>query len=91
MKNQLKTTLILIIGWSMIILGIIGLFLPVLQGILFILIGLFILAKRSRLAKELLDKLHHRYPGLSARLREAQHRGEELLEKSKRLFTKDKR
>jgi len=53
---------LLIIGWLLIVLGIIGLFLPILQGILFILIGLAILSSRSETIKRLLKHLEERYP-----------------------------
>ncbi len=53
---------ILIVGWSFVVLGIIGLFLPILQGILFILIGLSILSSRSELIKRFLKHLEERYP-----------------------------
>ncbi|HEY4485607.1 MAG TPA: PGPGW domain-containing protein [Nitrospiria bacterium] len=57
-----KKTLILVIGWSFILLGIVGLFLPFLQGFLFLLIGLLILSKESTLAKGLLHRIQARYP-----------------------------
>ena len=44
-----KRVFIYILGWGFILLGIVGLFLPVLQGILFLLIGLLILSKESRI------------------------------------------
>ena len=52
----------LIIGWLFIVLGVFGLFLPFLQGILFILIGLAILSSRSEIIKRLLRHLEERYP-----------------------------
>ena len=57
-----KKTLILAIGWAFILLGIVGLFLPFLQGILFLLIGLLILSKESTVAKALLHRIQARYP-----------------------------
>jgi len=60
--NGLKKIGILIIGWLFIGLGMIGLFLPVLQGILFIMIGLAILSTRSELVKRFLKHLEERYP-----------------------------
>lgn len=36
-----------IVGWSLICLGIIGLFLPILQGVLLILVGLAFLGERK--------------------------------------------
>ena len=40
MKTHAKRILLLMVGWSFILLGIAGLFLPILQGVLFLLIGL---------------------------------------------------
>jgi hypothetical protein len=42
-KSRLKRGAIHIAGWGFILLGIIGLVLPILQGILFILVGLLLL------------------------------------------------
>ena len=60
--DGLKHIGILIIGWLFIGVGIIGLFLPFLQGILFIIIGLAILSSRSELVKRFLKYLEVRYP-----------------------------
>jgi uncharacterized membrane protein YbaN (DUF454 family) len=49
-------------GWFFIVLGILGLFLPFLQGILFILIGLTILSSRSETIRRFLRHLEERYP-----------------------------
>lgn len=58
-----KKIVILALGWVFIILGIAGLFLPVLQGILFIFIGLIILSKESKVAHDVLHQLKQKYPG----------------------------
>ncbi|NWG03003.1 MAG: PGPGW domain-containing protein [Syntrophaceae bacterium] len=60
--DSIKRIGILMIGWFFIALGILGLFLPFLQGILFILIGLAILSSRSEIIKRLLKHLETRYP-----------------------------
>ncbi len=62
-RSKLKNIAILIIGWLFVGLGILGLFLPILQGILFIMIGLAILSTRSEKIKRLLKYLEDRYPG----------------------------
>jgi uncharacterized membrane protein YbaN (DUF454 family) len=62
MNRHVKRILILIIGWVFILFGIVGLFLPVLQGILFILIGLTILSTEYVWAHHLLAKLRQRFP-----------------------------
>ncbi len=49
-----------IAGISLIVLGIVGLFLPVLQGILFIFAGLAILSSHSPLARRIQDALKAR-------------------------------
>jgi len=49
-----------IAGVSLIALGIVGLFLPVLQGVLFILAGLAILSSHSPLARRVLEALKAR-------------------------------
>jgi uncharacterized membrane protein YbaN (DUF454 family) len=60
--NSIKKLGLLIIGWVFIVLGILGLFLPILQGILFILIGLAILSSRSKSIRRFLKYLEERYP-----------------------------
>jgi uncharacterized protein len=60
--NAIKKIGLLITGWLFIVLGIIGLFLPILQGILFILIGLAILSSRSDTIKRFLKHLKEHYP-----------------------------
>ena len=60
--DVIKKVGLLIIGWLFIFLGIIGLFLPILQGVLFIMIGLAILSSRSETIKRFLQYLEERYP-----------------------------
>ena len=65
MNAQLKKAIVLVVGWAFILLGIIGLFLPILQGVLFLLIGLVILSSEYAWAHHLLAKLRQRFPKLS--------------------------
>jgi len=60
--ESIKKIGLLIIGWLFIVLGILGLFLPILQGILFILVGLAILSPQSKTIKRFLKHLEERYP-----------------------------
>ncbi len=57
-----KRVLIHVLGWGFILLGIVGLFLPVLQGLLFLLIGLLILSGESPWAKKLIQGFRKRFP-----------------------------
>jgi uncharacterized protein len=64
LKSSIKRILVLIVGWSFILLGILGLFLPILQGVLFLLIGLIILSSEYVWAHRLLTRLRERFPRL---------------------------
>jgi uncharacterized protein len=62
MKTRLKRVLVLVAGWGFVLLGIVGLFLPVLQGVLFILVGLTLLSSEYGWAHRLLTRLRSRFP-----------------------------
>jgi uncharacterized protein len=68
-----RRILILSAGWLFIVLGVLGLFLPFLQGILFLMIGLYLLSLESARARLLRRRLRVRYPGLAAKFDEAKH------------------
>jgi uncharacterized membrane protein YbaN (DUF454 family) len=60
-----RRALVIAVGWVFLLAGIAGLFLPILQGILFILIGLVILSTEYIWAHHLLRRLHERFPKLA--------------------------
>lgn len=68
MQASVKKLAMLLVGWGFILLGIVGLFLPVLQGLLFLSIGLLILSSSYVWAHHLLQKFRARFPGLSSRV-----------------------
>ncbi|MBI1985304.1 MAG: DUF454 family protein [Rhodospirillales bacterium] len=47
-------------GWVFLVLGFLGLFLPVLQGVLFLLVGVYLLSRESSWARWLRRKLRRR-------------------------------
>lgn len=49
-------------GWTLIVLGAGGLFLPILPGLLFLLIGLVILSARHHWARRWMVRLRERFP-----------------------------
>ena len=57
-----------LVGWVFLVAGIAGLFLPFLQGILFILVGLAILSSQYLWAQKLLVNAKKRYPKLADQL-----------------------
>jgi uncharacterized membrane protein YbaN (DUF454 family) len=62
------TILRYVAGIVFLILGIIGLFLPILQGILFILIGLALIFPRNRYVEQLIAWARKRWPEQAARM-----------------------
>lgn len=54
--------LMLGLGYGFLGLGFIGLFLPILQGVLFLVIGLIILSRHAAWAERLLTRVKSRYP-----------------------------
>lgn len=51
-------------GWPLLLLGVVGLVLPFLQGILFIVVALTILAPEVPPLRRLIHALRRRYPAL---------------------------
>jgi uncharacterized membrane protein YbaN (DUF454 family) len=84
LRAKLKRIIILGLGWVFLLLGIAGLFLPFLQGILFILIGLYLLSRASPRVERFLNRVKERYPALR-KFDEARERAENLL---KQVFRK---
>lgn len=81
MNKPLKRALVLIVGWIFLLLGIIGLFLPILQGVLFIVIGLAILSSEYVWAHNLLRKLRERFPRLSSKADEGMKRARTWIQR----------
>jgi len=60
--QRVKPIVMQVVGYTFLVLGVLGMFLPILQGFLFLFIGLLILAKYAPWAQRLLDHLETRYP-----------------------------
>ena len=69
MKKQIRRVAVLILGWALIAFGIVGLFLPVLQGVLFIMLGLLVLSRESETAHRWLQRGRQKYPQVDAKLK----------------------
>ncbi len=76
---QFKRIALIILGWIFIALGIVGLFLPVLQGILFLLVGLVLLSAEYHWARKLLEKVRTRFPGLGDMIRAAHEKAAKVI------------
>ena len=53
-----------ILGWCVLLLGVVGLFLPILQGILFLAVGSILLAPYMPCFGRFRDRLTARFPAL---------------------------
>ena len=82
----------LILGYGFLLLGVLGLFLPILQGFLFIFVGLIILSKYAPWAQKALDKIRQRWPKAGVLIDKAEGLAEHWLAKAdhglRRLFGK---
>ncbi|HET6175627.1 MAG TPA: PGPGW domain-containing protein [Candidatus Sulfotelmatobacter sp.] len=79
MRAKAKKVARLFVGWGFILLGMVGLFVPFLQGVLFLIVGLLILSSEYVWANRLLQKIRTRFPGLSARFEEAAANGQKWM------------
>jgi len=84
-KQGWKRFLLRLTGWGCIFLGILGIFLPILQGILFLLIGMYILGRVSPRVRmwrmHFRRKARERYPSWTGKFEEAEVRAKRLVNK----------
>jgi uncharacterized protein len=64
----MKRLALIAAGWALLLLGAIGLFIPVLPGVLFLLIGLSILSVEYEWARRWVAALRRRFPDADKRL-----------------------
>ncbi len=85
-RSWLARMAILTFGWAFIVLGILGLFLPILQGILFLAIGGMLLSMESPRAQRIMDRLRRRYPTLDKTMLTAQKRTASIVQRIRGRF-----
>jgi len=73
-RRPLRRVGVLIVGCALVLLGTIGLAVPVLQGVMLILLGLYVLSRESRTARRLHEQLLARHPGLRSAVERAKAR-----------------
>jgi uncharacterized membrane protein YbaN (DUF454 family) len=67
-RSRWKRGLVIVTGWAFVLLGIAGLFLPILQGVLFLAFGLSLLATEYRWARQMVERLRRKFPWLDQKL-----------------------
>ncbi len=81
-----KRWAILGLGWGFVLLGIVGLIVPILQGIVFLCVGLMLLSPEWAPAQRMLDRLRIRFPKVAAASDEAERRSKIWLGRIARKF-----
>lgn len=71
-KTRLKVILWQALGYTFLVLGVLGMFLPILQGFLFLFVGLIILARHAPWAERLLNYLRQKSPRLDRMIAKAE-------------------
>jgi uncharacterized protein len=84
---RLRRFAILAAGWIFVVLGVLGLFLPILQGILFLAIGFYLLSLESPWARRFIEKMRQRYPRLGGTFDTAQLRAVRVARRFRRKST----
>ena len=74
-------------GAGFLVLGVLGLVLPILQGFLFLLVGLYILSFEVEWAKRLRAWLVERFPQAGAKVQEAEARADAWFEKHRKNWS----
>jgi uncharacterized protein len=81
--TRIKPILMQVLGYFFLVLGVLGMFLPILQGFLFLFIGLLILARYATWAQRSLDYIRSRHPRFDHMIDQAETRGHVWGEKTK--------
>jgi uncharacterized membrane protein YdjX (TVP38/TMEM64 family) len=75
--HKMKVVIRMTIGWAFIVFGILGLFLPILQGILFLAVGVALLADHIPIFMKIKMAIYHKFPKLESMV----HREHERIHK----------
>jgi uncharacterized membrane protein YbaN (DUF454 family) len=78
---RLKVILWQALGYTFLSLGVLGMFLPILQGFLFLFVGLIILARHAPWAERLLHYLRQQSPRLDRGIAKAEAKTHEWRER----------
>jgi len=65
MKKLLKRSAVLVLGWILVLGGVLGLFLPIIPGGLLLGIGALMLSSKSVWVQRMLEKVVARFPALN--------------------------
>ena len=81
-RTRIKVILWQVLGYSFLVLGALGMFLPILQGFLFLFVGLIILARHAPWAERLLGYLRKKSRRLDRAIAKAEAKTHEWRERA---------
>jgi hypothetical protein len=81
-SEHVKIILWQALGYAFLVLGVLGMFLPILQGFLFLFVGLIILARHAPWAERLLNYLRQRSRRLDRAIIKAEAKTHEWRERA---------
>lgn len=85
-RSRLQRIAILASGWFFVVLGVVGLVLPILQGFLFLAIGFYLLSLESPRVRRFVDRTLARYPRLAKVYEDARIRAARTVRRIRRKF-----
>jgi uncharacterized membrane protein YbaN (DUF454 family) len=65
----MKRVALIAVGWALLLLGVAGLFLPILPGVLLLIVALSILSVEYKWARRWMIALRRRFPATGKKLR----------------------
>lgn len=81
MPKPIKRALLVTLGWIFVVLGVLGIFLPILQGILFLVLGFLLLSRESDWFQDRLERAKRRWPKFGEKFDEAEEAANNLWRK----------
>lgn len=77
-SSGLRRALMQALGWGLVVLGLLGLVLPILQGLLFLAVGLYILSFEQPWVHRQRERLERRFPRFAEHVYRAEHWAHDL-------------
>lgn len=78
-RSPWKRVLLFVVAWGLIFLGFLGVLLPILPGMIFLVAGLYLLSLESLWLNRQLDKIGQRYPKVGEILDDARARAGRIV------------
>ncbi|MDB3953288.1 hypothetical protein N9452_05340 [Alphaproteobacteria bacterium] len=78
-RSPWKRVLLFVVAWGLIFLGFLGILLPILPGMIFLVAGLYLLSLESLWLNRQLDKIGQRYPKVGEILDDARARAGRIV------------